>query len=262
MDAKQKSRKWRRIVAVVAALVVLALLLMLRPWLTELNRSGKGFYTVSSADELATVPWYENTVWISDPELTDEQLSAFLQSNSISELRLVRCEKITSKGLVGLEHSCGLSVLDVARHPVDDTISVPLAKLHHIERLDLESTQIHELSDEVFESNEDLWSLDVGGCHINRRLLARCAAHPTVRSLDLTQCTGVGEGDFALLAGSQSLQHIDLGSATVSLRVLDSICAIPTLRQLWFHYATGVTPEEVVELQRRHPKIEIAYAQP
>ncbi|MCB9893471.1 MAG: leucine-rich repeat domain-containing protein [Planctomycetes bacterium] len=202
-----------------------------RKWWPPHNRSGHSTYPVGSAADLDDVPWYENDVSISDPELTDDQLSAFLQNNSISQLRVVRCPKITAKGLVGLEHSAGLDSLAVPQLNIDDGVSQTLAKLGGLERLDLGDTQIHELSDDAFENNPELRMLDVSGCKINRNLLARCAAHKSLRSLDLSTCTGIGAEDLAALAESDSLEHIDLTNAAVSSAALDRLCRIPTLRQ-------------------------------
>ncbi|MCA8919329.1 MAG: hypothetical protein KDB32_09645 [Planctomycetes bacterium] len=262
MKSNRKSNAWRRAAAFAIALMALTALLILFWWLREINRSGKGYFYVSNSKELEAVPWYENSIRISDDELTDEQLSGFLQTNSISELRLDRAKNITSKGLVGLEHSWRFRVLGVPGGNVDDSISETLAKLHYLERLSLDGTRIHELSDEAFTNNPDLWMLDVGRCQINRRLLERCAAHPTLSSLNLAHCTGVRDEDFAALAKSSSLEQIDLMFADVSLSVLEEICSIPTLRQLWILYAKGVNAAEVKDLQRRHPGMEIAYEEP
>lgn len=182
--------RWKRHTWIIVLVLFFVGWLVLQDFLLEINKSGHGIFYVSSAEELDAVPWHENNVCINDPNLTDEQLSAFLQSNSIESLTLNGCERITSKGLIGLEHSRQLLGLSVTGIPVDDTLSVTLAKLHQLERLTVGYTQVHELSDEVFSRNPNLRSLDISDCRVTRRLLQRCAAHGSLTSLDLSGCTG------------------------------------------------------------------------
>lgn len=225
-------------------------------WMKDVNETGKPYRTISDQSELEDVAWHENTITITDHELTDDSLSEFLNDHRIEDLTIDRCSGVTEAGLQGLERSDKLTHINASYTAIGDDVSDILKYLHKLEYLSLRYSQVTELSAEVFESNERLLTLELQGCRITRKLLERCAAHPQLRTLNLSHCTGVLADDFAVLAQSSSLRRVYLVGSNVSLAAINELCSMESLQVLSIRNATGISDTDLTHLRAKHPEIE------
>jgi hypothetical protein len=220
-------------------------------WMKDVNETGKPYRTITDQSELEDVTWHENTITITDRELTDESLSEFLNDHRIEDLTIDRCGNVTEAGLQGLERSDKLTHVNASYTSIGDDVSEILVHLHKLEYLSFKYSKVTELSAEVFESNERLLTLEFAGCRVTRKLLERCAAHPQLRSLNLSSCTGVLPDDFAVLARSKSLRRVYLDGNDVSHAAVSELCSMESLQVLSIPDKIDIT-----KLKSKHPEIE------
>ncbi len=192
--------------------------------LKNMNESGTPYRVIADQKELEGVEWWENVISIEDADLTDASLSNFLEDEKIEDLGIDRCTRITAKGLQGLERSDKLTHLNASYTAIGDDVSSILSQLHMLEHIGLSYIKITELSAEVFDNNPHLLTLELEGCRIARKLIERCAKHPQLRILNLSNCTGVKPEDYVVLAKSKSLRNISLAGSELTIGVVDKLC--------------------------------------
>jgi len=208
-------------------------------------KSGHRFVAVTDARQLTEISTTEHVVFVTDPELTNQELSAFLLTHDLHVLKISGCMKVTGRGLFGLENSTDLTTLLAYRTSIGDDCSTTLEQLQRLEELDLSYSNTRELSEDVFRNNPRLQSLNVAGCSVTKELIARCAAHCNLRRLDVSYCGEVVPDAISTLSKSSSLEEILIGGCRMDKSQVAQLCGMQSLRVLTLSEVTGVTRAEI-----------------